>query len=149
MYGNDTKNCSACKINGMRAVSKGKGLSINLIDGHIDFNQWEFYVMWTTRISFLLVLSAVPPFLNPFPSGTARSLSQHMLYASPSKLNKKPLRLCIYVSFYTCKLFPLLLCNASFTVKVWKTLLSETGVRGTALPRIVLRQVTSEIKPFL
>ena len=131
----------------MRAVSKGKGLRINLIDEHIDFNQWEFCVMWTTRISFLLVLSAIPPFLNPFPSGTARSLSQHMLYASPSKLNKKPLRLCM--SFYTFKLFSLLLLNASFTVKVWKTLLSETGVRGTALPRIVLRQVTSEIKPFL
>ena len=105
--------------------------------------------MWTTRISFLLVLSAIPPFLNPYPSGTARGrLSQHMLYASPSKLNKKPLRL-VYVSFYTCKLFSLLLLNASFTVKVWKTFLSETGVRGTALPLIVLRQVTSEIKPFL
>jgi hypothetical protein len=30
----------------------------------IDFDQWEFCVAWTTRNSFLGVLSAVPPFLS-------------------------------------------------------------------------------------
>ena len=38
-----------------------------LIDGHIDFDQYEFCVVWATCISFL-VLFIVPPFLNPFPS---------------------------------------------------------------------------------
>jgi hypothetical protein len=37
-----------------------------LIDRRIDFEQWEFCVLWATRISFLDVLSAVavPPFLS-------------------------------------------------------------------------------------
>jgi hypothetical protein len=35
-----------------------------LIDRRIDFDQWEFCVVWATRISFLDVLSAVPPFLS-------------------------------------------------------------------------------------
>jgi hypothetical protein len=30
----------------------------------IDFHQWEFCVVWATHISFLDVLSAVPPFLS-------------------------------------------------------------------------------------
>jgi hypothetical protein len=36
----------------------------DLIDRRIDFDQWEFCVVWATRISFLDVLSAVPPFLS-------------------------------------------------------------------------------------
>jgi hypothetical protein len=35
-----------------------------LIDKRIDFDQWEFCVVWATRISFPDVLSAVPPFLS-------------------------------------------------------------------------------------
>jgi hypothetical protein len=31
----------------------------DLIDRRIDFDQWEFCVVWATRISFLDVLSAV------------------------------------------------------------------------------------------
>jgi hypothetical protein len=42
----------------------------DLIDRHIDLDQWEFCVVWAMRISFLDVLSAVPPFLR----GTARGL---------------------------------------------------------------------------
>jgi hypothetical protein len=34
----------------------------DLIDRHIDFDQWEFCVVWATRISFHDVLSAFPPF---------------------------------------------------------------------------------------
>ena len=37
---------------------------------YIDFDQWEFCVVWATRISFLDVLSAVPPFSR----GTAHGL---------------------------------------------------------------------------
>ena len=33
-----------------------------LIGRGIDFDQWEFYVAWARRISFLPVLSAVSPF---------------------------------------------------------------------------------------
>ena len=36
----------------------------DLIDRRIDFGQWEFCVVWATRISLLDVLSAVPPFLS-------------------------------------------------------------------------------------
>jgi hypothetical protein len=36
----------------------------DLIDRRIDFDQWEFCVVLATRISFLDVLSAVPPFLS-------------------------------------------------------------------------------------
>ena len=39
---------------------------LGLLDGHIDFDQWVFCVVWATCISFLTVLSAVPSFLNPF-----------------------------------------------------------------------------------
>ena len=46
----------------------------DLIDEHIGIYQWEFCVVWETRISFLSALSAVPPFLNLFPLRTARSL---------------------------------------------------------------------------
>jgi hypothetical protein len=43
----------------------------DLIDRCIDFDKWEFFIVWATRISFLDVLSAVPPFLL---HGTVRSL---------------------------------------------------------------------------
>ena len=33
-------------------------------DRRIDFDQWEFCVVWATRIPFLDVSSAVPPFLS-------------------------------------------------------------------------------------
>jgi hypothetical protein len=36
----------------------------DLIDRRIDFDQWEFCIVWATCISFLDVLSAVPPFLS-------------------------------------------------------------------------------------
>jgi hypothetical protein len=34
----------------------------DLIDRRIDFDQWEYCVVRATRISFIDVLSAVPPF---------------------------------------------------------------------------------------
>jgi hypothetical protein len=36
----------------------------DLTDRRIDFDQWEFCVVWATHISFLYVLSAVPSFLS-------------------------------------------------------------------------------------
>ena len=42
--------------------------------GHIDFDGWEFCVIWATRISFLPELSAVLPFINSFPLEIARNL---------------------------------------------------------------------------
>jgi hypothetical protein len=36
----------------------------DLIDRRVDFDQWEFCIVWATSISFLNVLSAVPPFLS-------------------------------------------------------------------------------------
>jgi hypothetical protein len=36
----------------------------DLIDRRIDFDQWEFCVVWATQILFLDVLSVVPPFLS-------------------------------------------------------------------------------------
>ena len=42
----------------------------DFIDGHINFDQWKSWVVCTMRISFVPVLSAVPPFLNPFPLGS-------------------------------------------------------------------------------
>ena len=73
---------SARKINHMRVIREYKqSLSekdlyycvSDLIDGHIDFDQWEFCVVWATRISFLPVLPAVSPFINLFPLVTSRS----------------------------------------------------------------------------
>ena len=48
----------------------------DLIVGHIDFDQCEFCVVCATRISFLPVVPAVPPFINIFFLGTARSIKQ-------------------------------------------------------------------------
>ena len=50
-----------------RYIQSGNYLQHNyyisdLIDIHIDFDLWEFCVVWATHISFLDVLSAVPPF---------------------------------------------------------------------------------------
>jgi hypothetical protein len=36
----------------------------DLIDRCIDFDQWEFCIVWATHISFLDVLSAVSSFLS-------------------------------------------------------------------------------------
>ena len=47
----------------------------DFIHQHIDFDQWGFCIVQAKRISFLPVLSAVPPFLNLFHLGTAHRLS--------------------------------------------------------------------------
>ena len=73
---------SARKINHMRVIREYKqSLSerdlyycvSDLIDGHIDFDQWEFCVVWATRIAFLPVLPAISPFINFFSLVTSRS----------------------------------------------------------------------------
>ena len=46
----------------------------DLTDGHIDFDQCEFCVLWATGNSFLPVFSAVPLFINFCPFRTARNL---------------------------------------------------------------------------
>ena len=61
----------------IQAVSKGNYYVSDLIDGHIDFDQWEFSVVWATRISSFPVLFAVPPPINSFSLGTAGSLMKH------------------------------------------------------------------------
>ena len=40
------------------------------LDGHMDFDGWEFCVMWQR----VFELTAFPPFINSFPFETARSL---------------------------------------------------------------------------
>ena len=57
-----------------------------MIDRRIDFDQWEFCVVWATRFHFLmcclqsLLSFRMPGNLNPRKGGTARSLSQFSMF---------------------------------------------------------------------
>ena len=47
----------------------------DLVDRHIDFDRWEFCVVWAMCIILILpVLSIVPPFLDSFSIETSCSL---------------------------------------------------------------------------
>ena len=52
-----------------------------MINRHIDSDQWEFYIVCVTCVSFLPLLSAVLPFLNFFPLqvGIACSLLHYVI----------------------------------------------------------------------
>jgi hypothetical protein len=60
----------------------------DLIERHINFDQWEFCVVWAMHISFLDVLSAVPPSSR----GIARGLTLYVINCQRNVTSHKPCR---------------------------------------------------------